>query len=115
MVEVKSMSASLWAVNARANTVLENIDLYAGPGTTEEGRNIAKGEALVWKALSYFFMVRIYGAVPIVHNKTDLMNTSEYNTLYRAIVANVYEYIIMTLDQAIEWLQIGRASCRERE
>lgn len=104
MEEVKSMSASLWAVNARANTVLENIDLYAGPGTTEGGRNIAKGEALVWKALSYFFMVRIYGAVPIVHNNTELMNTGEYNTLYRAKVENVYDYIIMTLDQAIEWL-----------
>ena len=104
MEEVKSMSASLWAVNARANTVLENINMYAGPATTVEGRNKAKGEALVWKALSYFFMVRIYGAVPIVHNNTELMQTGEYNTLYRAKVENVYDYIIMTLEQAIEWL-----------
>ncbi len=104
MEEVKSMSASLWAVNARANTVLENINLYAGPQTTEIGRNTAKGEALVWKALSYFFMVRIYGAVPIVHNNTELMNSGEYSTLYRAKIENIYEYIIMTLEQAIEWL-----------
>lgn len=104
MEEVKSMSASLWAVNARANTVLENINLYAGPETTERGRNVAKGETLVWKALSYFFMVRIYGAVPIVHNNTELMNTGEYNTLYRATVENVYDYIVKTLEQAIEWL-----------
>ena len=104
MEEVKSMSASLWAVNARANTVLENINLYAGPGTTQVGRDKAKGEALVWKALSYFFMVRIYGAVPIVHNNTELMATGEYNTLYRAKIENVYDYIVMTLEQAIEWL-----------
>lgn len=104
MEEVKNMSASLWAVNARVNTVLENINLYAGPETTEVGRNTAKGEALVWKALSYFFMVRIYGAVPIVHNNTELMNTGEYNTLHRAKIENVYEYIVMTLEQAVEWL-----------
>ncbi|MDR0421515.1 MAG: RagB/SusD family nutrient uptake outer membrane protein [Proteiniphilum sp.] len=104
MEEVKSMSASLWAVNARANTVLENINLYAGPGTTEAGRNIAKGEALVWKAMAYFYMVRIYGAVPIVHNNTELLATGEYNSLYRAKIENVYDYIIMTLKQAIEWL-----------
>ncbi|NLX81636.1 MAG: RagB/SusD family nutrient uptake outer membrane protein [Proteiniphilum sp.] len=104
MEEVKSMSASLWAVNARANTVLENINLYAGAQTTELGRNTAKGEALVWKALSYFFMVRIYGAVPIIHNNTELMNSGEYNSLYRAKIENVYEYIIMTLEQAVKWL-----------
>ncbi|MDR3250223.1 MAG: RagB/SusD family nutrient uptake outer membrane protein [Tannerella sp.] len=112
MEEVKSMSASLWAVNARANTVLENIDLYAGEGTTEAGKNTAKGEALVWKALSYFFMVRIYGAVPIVHNNTQLLNSGEYNTLYRAKVENIFDYIIMTLEQAIEWLPASNKSGR---
>jgi hypothetical protein len=99
-----SMSASLWAVNARANTVIENINAYAGEGTTETGRNIAKGEALVWKAMAYFYMVRIYGAVPIVHNNTELLGTGEYNTLYRAKIGNVYDYIVKTLEQAIEWL-----------
>ena len=101
---VKNMSASLWSVNARANTTLENIDLYAGPETTEAGRNMAKGEALVWKAMAYFFMVRIYGAVPIVHNNTQLLETGEYSTLYRAKINNVYDYIVMTLEQAIQWL-----------
>jgi hypothetical protein len=99
-----SMSASLWAVNARANTVLENIDLYAGDGTTAAGRNAAKGEAMVWKAMAYFYMVRIFGAVPIVHNNSELLGTEEYNTLYRANIGNVYDYIVMTLKQAIEWL-----------
>ncbi|MDR2057396.1 MAG: RagB/SusD family nutrient uptake outer membrane protein [Dysgonamonadaceae bacterium] len=112
MEEVKSMAASLWAVNARANTILENIDLYAGSGTTETGRHTAKGEALVWKAMAYFFMVRIYGAVPIVHNNTELMNTGEYNQLYRAKIENVYDYIVMTLEQAIEWLPEDNAKGR---
>jgi len=101
---LKDMSASLWAVNARANTTLENINLYAGPGTTLAGRNTAKGETLVWKAMAYFFMVRIYGGVPIIHNNSELMASGEYNTLFRAKVENVYEYIVKTLEQAIEWL-----------
>jgi hypothetical protein len=112
MDEVKSMAASLWSVNARANTVLENINQYAGSETTVAGRNTAKGEALVWKALSYFFMVRIYGAVPIIHNNTELMNSGEYNNLYRAKIENVYDYIIMTLEQAIEWLPEKNAEGR---
>lgn len=104
MESVRNMSESLWAVNARANMLIENINMYAGGSTTAVGRNTAKGEALVLKSLAYFFMVRIYGAVPIVHDNTELMNTGEYNKLYRAKIENVYDYIIMTLEQAIEWL-----------
>jgi len=109
---LKDMSASLWSVNARANTILENFNMYAGPGTTLAGLNTAKGEVLVWKALAYFFMVRIYGAVPIIHDNTELMNSGEYNNLYRAKIDNVYDYIIMTLEQAIEWLPTQNKSGR---
>ena len=98
------MSASLWAVNARANTTLENINMYSGSGTTLQGRNTAKGEVLVWKAMAYFYMVRIYGAVPIIHDNSELMASGAYNSLFRATLENVYDYIIMTLEQAIEWL-----------
>ncbi|MDR1527151.1 MAG: RagB/SusD family nutrient uptake outer membrane protein [Dysgonamonadaceae bacterium] len=110
--ELDDMSASLWAVNGRANTILENIDQNAGPGTTEAGRNKAKGETLVWKALAYFYMVRIYGAVPIVHNSSEMIGNLSFNELYRAKVENVYDYIILTLEQAIEWLPETNASGR---
>ncbi|MDR0960944.1 MAG: RagB/SusD family nutrient uptake outer membrane protein [Mediterranea sp.] len=102
--DLANMSASLWAVNARANTVIENINRYGGGTSTETGRNTAKGEALVWKAMAYFFMVRVYGAVPIVHNNTDLLTTGEYSSLYRATINSVYDYIIMTLEKSLEWL-----------
>ena len=109
---VRNMSSSLWAVNARANMIVENLNAYAGEGTTEAGRNTAKGEALTLKALAYFFMVRIYGAVPIIHNNTELMASGGYNSLYRAKIENVYDYIILTLEQAIEWLPEKNASGR---
>lgn len=98
------MSASLWSVNAFANTIVENINTFAGPNTTEFARNTVKGEALVWKALAYFYMVRIWGAVPIIHNNSELIASGDYNNLPRATTENLYDYIIMVLEQAIEWL-----------
>lgn len=102
--ELADMSASLWSVNAYCNSVIENINQYAGGTSTEAGRNMAKGEALAWKAMAYFFMVRIWGAVPIIHNNSAEIAAGNYNNVYKAKVENIYEYIIMTLEQAIEWL-----------
>lgn len=102
--DLANMSASLWSVNAYCNSIIENINLYAGPQTTEAGRNMAKGEALVWKAMAYFFMVRIWGEVPIIHNNSAEIATGNYNKLYKATTENLYDYIIMTLEKAIEWL-----------
>lgn len=107
-----SMSASLWSVNAYANSIVENIDMYAGPATTELARNTVKGEALVWKALAYFYMVRIWGAVPIIHNNSEEIASANYNNLYRATTENIYDYIIMTLEKAVEWLPAENQSGR---
>lgn len=102
--DLSGMSASLWSVNAYCNSLIENINLYAGPETTEAGRNTAKGEALVWKSMAYFYMVRIWGAVPIIHNNSEMISAGDYNSVYKAKVENIYDYIIMTLEQAISWL-----------
>ncbi len=102
---LSDMSASLWSVNARANTTLESIDRYAPFGNaTEQGIKTAKGEILVWKAMAYFYLVRIYGAVPIVHDNSAMVAAESYNNVYRVKVENVYDYIIMALEKAIEWL-----------
>ncbi len=97
-----NMSYSLWAVNGHANTVIDNILNSEGP--TQAGKNKCIGEALVWKAFAYFFMVRTFGEVPIIHNNTDLLTEGGVNTVQKVKRANVYEYIIMTLEKAIELL-----------
>ncbi len=102
--DLVNMSASLWSVNAYCNGVIENIDLKSGPGVSEEVKRNVKGEALVWKAMSYFYLVRCFGGVPIIHNNSSDIASGGYNSLYRAKPENVYEYIIMTLEKAIEWL-----------
>lgn len=99
---VKDMAYSLWAVNGHANTVIDNIRKAEGPSQAAKNKYI--GEALVWKAFAYFYMVRTFGEVPIVHNNTELLNSREYNTIHKVTKANVYEYIIMTLEKAMELL-----------
>lgn len=102
--DLVNMSASLWSVNAYCNGILENIDAKSGPAVSEYTKNTVKGEALVWKAMAYFYLVRTFGAVPIVHNNSAEISAGNYNSVYKAPVEDVYQYIIMTLDKAIEWL-----------
>ena len=64
-VDLVNMSYSLWAVNGHANTVIHNIVNSEGPSEAAKRKYIA--EALVWKAFAYFFMVRTFGPVPIIH------------------------------------------------
>ena len=102
--DLVNMSASLWSVNAYCNGILENIDMKSGPDVSEQAKLTVKGEALVWKAMAYFYLVRTFGAVPIIHNNSAMISAGDYNSIYKATIPNVYDYIIMTLEKAIEWL-----------
>lgn len=102
--DLVNMSASLWSVNAYCNGIIENIDTKSGPDVSEYAKNTVKGEALVWKAMAYFYLVRTFGAVPIIHNNAELISAGNYNNIYKATIPNVYDYIIMTLEKAVEWL-----------
>ena len=102
--DLTNMSASLWSVNAYCNGIIENLDMKAGPDVSEYAKNTVKGEALVWKAMTYFYLVRTFGAVPIIHNNSAMISAGDYNQIFKATIPNVYDYIIMTLEKAIEWL-----------
>ncbi|MDR2859671.1 MAG: RagB/SusD family nutrient uptake outer membrane protein, partial [Mediterranea sp.] len=102
--DLVNMSASLWSVNAYCNGVIENINMKSGPNVSEAVKNTVKGEALVWKAMAYFYLVRVFGEVPIVHNNSAEISAGDYNEKYKATIPNIYDYIILTLEKAIEWL-----------
>ena len=102
--DLVNMSASLWSVNAYCNGILENIDTKSGPDVSEYAKNTVKGEALVWKAMTYFYLVRTFGAVPIIHNNSATISEGNYNGIFKATIPNVYDYIIITLEKAIELL-----------
>lgn len=103
-IPLKDASASLWSVNAYCNGLVQNIDMKAGPNVTLAAKNTVKGEAMTWKAMAYFFLVRCYGAVPIIHDNSAIISGQLSNTLRRNNIDDVYTYIIKTLEKAIELL-----------
>lgn len=100
--ELKDMSYSLWSINAHCNTVINN--LLGSSGASQEVINQCIGECLAWKAMAYFFLVRNFGDVPIVHDNTAIITEGTYNELQKVEKADVYEYIILTLEKALEML-----------
>lgn len=96
-----NMSYSLWAANGHANTVYSNLQ---AANASEAVKNQCMGECLTWKALAYFFLVRTFGDVPIVHDNNADLTSGTYNEKFKVKRANVYEYIVMTLEKAIELL-----------
>ena len=97
-----NMSYSLWAVNGHVNTVISNIVNSQGP--SQEAKNKYIGEALVWKAFAYFFMVRTFGPVPIIHDNNAMLNAGNYNDVQKVDREGVYDYIILLLEKAITLL-----------
>lgn len=110
--DLANMSASLWSVNAHCNTVYDNINKSSGP--SEDVKNYCKGECLTWKAMAYFYLVRTFGAVPIIHNNTDEIGAGTYNDKYKANIGDIYDYIVMTLEKAISLLPAKDATNKGR-
>lgn len=105
-----NMSYSLWAVIGHSNTVYNYIKQSSGP--SDEVKNYTMGECLTWKALAYFFLVRSFGDVPIIHDNTGDIASGNYNSKFKVQRADVYEYIVMTLEKAMELLPKSAAKGR---
>ncbi|WP_295767078.1 RagB/SusD family nutrient uptake outer membrane protein [uncultured Mucilaginibacter sp.] len=96
-----------YMIIANANMILENIDNAAGP---QADKNFIKGQALAYRAWSYFQMVQLFGeryvanapnsglGVPLVLKPTTAKTP-------RNTVAEVYAQINKDLDEAITNLQ----------
>ena len=100
--DLVNMSYSLWAVIGHANTVYATLK---GNSVNSTAKSQAMGEALTWKAFAYFFLVRSFGDVPIVHNTLQQLQDGSYTHITKTKRSDVYEYIIMTLEEAMKNLQ----------
>lgn len=101
--DLKNMSYALWSVNAHCNTVINNI-LNSDGDISEAKKEQCIGEALTWKAMAYFILVRTFGDVPIIHDNTEVIKEASYNEVHKVRKQDVYEYVIMTLEKALEFL-----------
>lgn len=97
--DLVNMAYSLWAEIAHCSTVYSSL---AGANASPEVIAQCQGECLTWKAMAYFYLVRSFGDVPIVHDNSSMLSSGSYKTAQKVEKADVYEYIIMTLEKALE-------------
>lgn len=100
--DLVNMSYSLWSVIGHCNTVYDN--LTKATSAPSDVRAYCQGEALTWKAMAYFYLVRSFSDVPIIHDNSEELESGTYNNKYKVRREDVYEYIIMTLEKAISLL-----------
>lgn len=107
--DLVNMSYSLWSEIGHCNTVYQSI---SGANASQEVKKQTMGECLAWKAMAYFYLVRAFGDVPIVHDNSTDIAAGTYNTAKKVKKEDVYEYIVMTLEKAMELLPKSNAAGR---
>lgn len=93
----------------RCNLLLEHIDAVEMSDTE---RNRLKGEALYLRALSHFYLTRLWGAVTIMRH--TVVGSSASTSLKRNPVSEVYDFIIEDLKQVTDHDMLP-ATCRGAE
>ena len=98
-----SANLNLWSsaynIIYLANSVVEGLEQSGG--VTEKTRNSLLGQALFIRAFSYFYLVNLYGDVPLLLSTDYNVNTIAPRTL----ADEVWEQIEADLDEAILWLK----------
>jgi len=89
-----STNASTWSaffnVIGQSNTVIQNVNRYAGAAVTEDIKQHAIAEARFMRATAYSYLVMNYGAVPIIENNQTLLTDT---SITRNTVQSVWEFI----------------------
>jgi hypothetical protein len=62
---------SCYGAIANSNAYINTLPQSVGPNVSKEALNNALGEAHFIRAFSYFFLVRLWGNVPIIENNAD--------------------------------------------
>ena len=99
---VTSTWNSLYTVVAQANALINNLPVAAPASVPSAVINNALGEARLMRAAAYFYLVRIFGNVPIVTNPTAIAGSS--STVPTNPVTDVYHFIELDL-------QFAEANC----
>jgi hypothetical protein len=99
---VTSTWNSLYTVVAQANALLNNLPTATPASVPAAVVNNALGEAHLMRAAAYFYLVRIFGNVPIITNPTAIAGSS--STVPTNPVTDVYHFIELDL-------QFAEANC----
>lgn len=90
---------SLYAVIAQSNAVINTLPEAVGPSVPQDIVNNALGEARFIRATAYFYLVRIFGPIPIIADNNEYVLEP---VVPRNPETDVYEFIKRDLQFAIE-------------
>jgi len=93
--------SSLWSNVAQANAIINFLETRVGPGVDNAVLQNTIGEAYFMRATAYFYLVRLWGPVPIIENNLDHVTKPAMNTNN---VEDIYTLIEMDYKAAIERL-----------
>ena len=86
------------------NIFIENIDKTIDLDTAEKELWIAEVKTL--KAYFHFWLMNMYGPVPIVDKNTEVSSSTDETMLYREPVDSVVTYIVKTIDSVTDKLPL---------
>ncbi|GAA4813309.1 RagB/SusD family nutrient uptake outer membrane protein [Litoribaculum gwangyangense] len=90
---------ALFAVVAQANTIINTLPLAVNPSISRDVVNNALGEARFIRAVAYFYIVRIWGSVPIIEDNASIVLEPR---VPRNPVSDIYRFIKEDLEFAVE-------------
>lgn len=96
--EIAAAWNSLYIEVSQANALINNLPSKVPASIDKSVVNNALGEAHLWRALAYFHLVRVFGAVPIIENTLDY--TTNYQSVPRNPIADIYKFIVNDLKYA---------------
>ncbi len=99
---VSSAWNSLYTVIAQSNALINNLPGAASSVPASEVNN-ALGEAHLMRAAAYFYLVRIFGNVPIITDPVPFVNT--FSTVKTNPVDDIYKFIALDL-------KFSKANCK---
>ena len=90
---------SLWEGIRSCNLLINNIDSVID--MNQEEKNAWAAEAKLLKAYFHFLLLKNYGPIPIVDVNASIDASDNDLRLYREQIDQVFEYILLTIDEAI--------------
>lgn len=91
-----------FGVVAQSNNLINSLRTSVGPNVSEAVVENTIAEAHFMRAIAYFYLVRIWGEVPIIENGLDYVTSPNINTNR---VEDIYTFIERDLQYAADHLQ----------
>lgn len=100
--EILAAWDSPYTVIAQCNGIINNLPTTVPASVSKAAVNNALGEAHLMRATAYFYLVRVFGAVPLIEN--PLENVDNFQTIPLNPITDVYKFMVRDL-------QFAEANC----